>query len=441
LESLDNFKVEFERFAALLRDYTQEISVLQGEFTQLQTDSFSLDKDLLAAKQEVQLKEKDLAEARQKSNDKMIELITLQGQKERLENDSLRLIEAVSQAQISAQAKAEQKEKIQHEIKLTEEQILKDQEELKQLESRKEKEAVVLNEQVQKEHRLLGQINLKEQELKIIRKAQSESQEEIHRLDLDQHELNSQLQQLQNRIWEEYEIDLNSVPELTPEEEEKIPAYQEEIYQLRNRLKSYGAVNLLALEDYQREKERLDFLQKQVQDLVSAKETLQTTINKINDTARTLFLETFQQVKSNFQKVLANLFDGGEADLILEEGADPLEAKIEIMAKPRGKKLVTLAQLSGGEKALVAISLLFSLYLVKPSPFCILDEVDAPLDDSNISRFIKLVRQFTDRTQFIIITHNKLTMEAADSLYGVTMIEPGVSQIVSVRLSKEPVVQ
>ncbi len=441
LENLHNYQQEIERLQALVQEYSGEIDSLQAEFGQLQTESVSSEKALQDAKQKLQLKEKDLAETSQKLNDKMIELITLQGQKERLENDSLRLVEAVSQAQISAQAKAEQKEKTQYDLKSLEEQTIKDQEELKLLDSRKQEQFVSLNEQAQKEHRLLERINLKEQELKGIRKAHSEGQEEIHRLDLDKHELVTRLQQLQSRIWEEYEIDLNSIPDLTPEEEEKIPAYQEEIFQLRNRLKSYGAVNLLALEDYQREKERLDFLQKQVQDLISAKETLQSTITKINDTARSLFMETFQQVKANFQKVLANLFDGGEADLILEEGIDPLEAKIEIMAKPRGKKLVTLAQLSGGEKALVAISLLFSLYLVKPSPFCILDEVDAPLDDSNIGRFIKLVRQFTDRTQFIIITHNKLTMEEADTLYGVTMIEPGVSQLVSVRLNKEPAVQ
>ena len=167
-----------------------------------------------------------------------------------------------------------------------------------------------------------------------------------------------------------------------------------------------------------------------------AKDDLKTTISRINSTARKKFLETFDIVKENFQNVFCELFEGGEANLRLEEGADPLEAAIHISARPRGKKLLSIHQLSGGERALTATSLLFSFYMVKPSPFCILDEVDAPLDDANIGRFLKLVKRFTEDTQFIIITHNKLTMEEAESLYGITMSKPGISQIVSVDLKK-----
>jgi len=332
-----------------------------------------------------------------------------------------------------------QKEKTLHEIQQSEQAVQSGLEELQRLTVQKESQSEEVQKQAERQHIFLEQINQKESQLKIVRKSQSESQEEVHRLELSRQELESQIRQIKNKIWEEYEVDLETVPELEAKEIEQIPQYQEQINQVRQRLKSYGAVNLLALEEYQKEKERLDFLRKQREDLISAKQNLQATIARINDTARSLFLDTFEKVRLNFQQVLAGLFEGGEADLTLEPGIDPLEAKIEILAKPRGKKLVSLAQLSGGEKALVAISLLFSLYLVKPSPFCILDEVDAPLDDANIGRFVKLVRQFTERTQFVIITHNKLTMEAADALYGVTMTEPGESQIVSVRLKKEAV--
>jgi chromosome segregation protein len=438
-ENLHAYQEELSRLEEQRQKLSQEVLRTESEIALRQVELNQIGKDLDGQKELLRQKESQFAQISQKNNDKLIELITLQGQKERLENDSLRLVEAISQAQTNIQDKSSQKESSIYEFQQGERQIQVDQEELKKLSGQKEELSVSLNQQLESQHQLLEQINRKEQELRVIRKTQSEGQEEIHHLELSKQELDAKVRQLKDKIWEEYEVDLEGVPDLEAGEIEQLPQYQEEIYQLRNRLKNYGAVNLLALEDYQREKERLDFLQKQVQDLIAAKETLQSTITKINDTARSLFWETFQQVRANFQEVLAGLFEGGEADLILEEGIDPLEAKIEIMAKPRGKKLVTLAQLSGGEKALVAISLLFSLYLVKPSPFCILDEVDAPLDDSNISRFIKLIRKFTDKTQFIIITHNKLTMEAADTLYGVTMIEPGVSQIVSVRLNGEPV--
>jgi chromosome segregation protein len=208
---------------------------------------------------------------------------------------------------------------------------------------------------------------------------------------------------------------------------------------LKELLQRIGPVNLLALEEYQKEKERLDFLKKQTLDLQEAKKNLNETITKINQTAQELFLETFNKAKENFQKVFSELFEGGETELTLVNEADPLESPIEIMARPKGKRLVNIAQLSSGEKALTALSLLFGLYLVKPSPFCILDEVDAPLDDANIVRFLKMIRHFAQKTQFIVITHNKLTMESADVLYGVTMEQLGVSKIVSVKLDEQKV--
>ena len=439
LEGLTGYKEEFGRTADLKRSFQIELASLQAEVSQGKVRLNSLEREFTQQKTELQESEAKLYLANQGLNQMVVGLVTLEGQKERLENDIQRLGEAVAQSGLDIESRSEQKVKTEQEMKTAQLTIQASQKQLQTLNEQKEVKSAALRSQAERQHQLLETINARENQLKGLRKTQSESLQEVHQLELSRQELRLQHKQIKDRIWEEYEVDLDSVPSLEAQELEQFAAYVEQISDLRGKLKNCGAVNLLALEEYQREKERYDFLKKQMDDLIAAKETLESTITKINHTARSLFLETFEKVRGNFQEVLANLFEGGDAGLALEPGVDPLEAKIEILAKPRGKKLVTLAQLSGGEKALVAISLLFSVYMVKPSPFCILDEVDAPLDDANIGRFIKLVRQFTDRTQFVIITHNKLTMEAADSLYGVTMAEPGESQIVSVRLNREPV--
>ena len=211
-----------------------------------------------------------------------------------------------------------------------------------------------------------------------------------------------------------------------------------EVHELRQKIRNLGPINLLAYSEFEEEKERLDFLNKQRDDLVESEKDILKTIDEINQTAQAKFAETFNQIRENFIKVFRSLFDpGDEADLRLEEDADPLEGKIEIIAKPKGKRPTSIELLSGGEKTLTAIALLFAIYLVKPSPFCILDEIDAPLDDANIDRFTRLIKEFSENTQFIVVTHNKRTMEAADTLYGVTMQEEGVSKLVSVRFNED----
>ena len=204
---------------------------------------------------------------------------------------------------------------------------------------------------------------------------------------------------------------------------------------LTKQREQFGAVNELALDEYEEEKERLDFLAKQREDLVGAEKELRSTIEEINKTALQKFEATFSEVRKNFISIFRELFDlEDEVDLLIRADEDPLDAHIEIVAKPRGKKPLSIEQLSGGEKALTALSLLFAIYLVKPSPFCILDEVDAPLDDANVNRFIKLLKKFENNTQFIIVTHNKKTMASCQALYGVTMEEEGVSRLIPVRL-------
>ena len=203
---------------------------------------------------------------------------------------------------------------------------------------------------------------------------------------------------------------------------------------LIRRIESYGPVNLEALDEYDKERERLAFLQKQASDLDEAENILIETIDKINQTARERYVQTFQLVRQNFIKIFRSFFGEGESDMKMEEVADPLEANIEIFAQPFGKKIRSINLLSGGEKTLTAIAILFAIYRVKPSPFCIFDEVDAPLDDANISRFTNVLYEFSNDTQFIVVTHNKKTMEAAQNLYGVTMEETGISKLISVRI-------
>ncbi len=212
----------------------------------------------------------------------------------------------------------------------------------------------------------------------------------------------------------------------------------EEVHTLKQKVKNLGPINLLAYSEFEEEKERFDFLNKQRNDLLESESDIVNTITEINTTAQTQFSETFEKIRANFVNIFRGLFNpGDEADLRIEEDADPLEAKIEIIAKPKGKRPTSIELLSGGEKTLTAIALLFAIYLVKPSPFCILDEIDAPLDDANIDRFTKIIIDFSKDTQFIVVTHNKRTMEAAETLYGVTMQEEGISKLVSVRFNED----
>jgi chromosome segregation protein len=205
-----------------------------------------------------------------------------------------------------------------------------------------------------------------------------------------------------------------------------------EIEKVELRLEGMGPVNMLAAGEYEEVGERLKYLRSQRDDLIEARSSLLEAISEINETASDRFSETFAQVRGNFRELFERLFDCGQADIIPVEGEDPLEGGVQIVAMPSGKKLENVSALSGGERAMTAVALLFALYLVKPSPFCVLDELDAPLDDSNVDRFVDLVRGFSDRTQFIVITHNKRTMEAADRLFGITMAEDGVSTMASV---------
>ena len=248
-------------------------------------------------------------------------------------------------------------------------------------------------------------------------------------------ELQLQTQHIRERLQEEHQCDVAAMGALDEAIDEE--ASQQRIDQLRQSLHRLGSVHLGVLEEHQEQKERYDFLCQQRDDLVIAAEDLKKTLSLIDRTARRMFLQSFEQIRETFKGAFVRFFPGGEADLRLEENVDALEAHIDIIARPRGKRLQNITLLSGGERALTAIALLFAIYQVKPSPFCILDEVDAPLDDANINRFVRVLKEFARETQFVVVTHNKITMAAADALHGVTMPEEGVSQLVSVRVEGE----
>ncbi|HSH74495.1 MAG TPA: hypothetical protein VLA09_02230, partial [Longimicrobiales bacterium] len=257
-----------------------------------------------------------------------------------------------------------------------------------------------------------------------------------HALELERQELGGRIERIRERLEGEWGRSLEVLLEEAERVEGEPATLQAELEELVQALNALGPVNMLAVEEHTEELERLNFLSGQREDLVEARNDLRTAIREINKTATDLFLGTFEQIRENFRQTFLRLFEGGEADIWLQESEDPLESPIEIHASPRGKRTQRIDLLSGGERALTALSLLFGIYLVKPSPFCVLDEVDAPLDENNIGRFIKLLQDFKGQTQFVVITHNPRTIEAADWIYGVTMEEPGVSTIVGVKLEE-----
>jgi chromosome segregation protein len=259
--------------------------------------------------------------------------------------------------------------------------------------------------------------------------------EELHHAELRLTELSGRRTAIRERLEAEWRRPLDEMLATHVDVEGEEPALRSELEVIREQLEAMGPVNPLAIEEHDEEVKRLDFLTTQRADLASAKLSLQQAIREIDSTARELFLATFTQVRENFRQIFMTLFGGGECDLRLERPDAPLDCDIEIHASPRGKRTQRIHLLSSGERALVALSLLFGIFLTKPSPFCLLDEVDAPLDDQNVGRFVRMLNQFKQSTQFIVITHNpRTTTEAADVVYGVTMQEPGVSSFVSVRL-------
>ena len=269
-----------------------------------------------------------------------------------------------------------------------------------------------------------------------VRRALDARGAEEHKLELERTEVLGRRAGVVARVEAEWRKPLERLLADAPEVEGDLEWLRQEDERLRAAIDAVGPVNALAMDEHAEETKRLEFLMTQRDDLVAARQSLQQAAREIDQTAKAMFLESFGKVRENFRTVFQTLFGGGECDVRLANEDEPLESEIEIHAAPRGKRTQRIHLLSSGERTLVAVSLLFAIFLTKPSPFCLLDEVDAPLDDANVGRYVRLLAEFKDQTQFIVITHNPRTMQAADAVYGVTMQEPGVSTIVGVRLGQ-----
>jgi chromosome segregation protein len=275
------------------------------------------------------------------------------------------------------------------------------------------------------------QHDLESRRLQLI-KEDREKEQEIQSLRQEITELKLKIQYLVHQMQELYHMDITAEPPPDPEESVDLEKLESRLQRLRDGVARIGEVNLTAIEEYEEQQLRHQFLASQRDDLVQSLEGLNKAISRINRTTRTRFLKTLEAVNRKLAEVFPLLFNGGTGHLQLSSDRDPLESGVEIFVHPPGKKLTSMSLLSGGEKALAAGALLFSLYMIKPSPFCILDEVDAPLDDANIDRFIEVLKRISQESQIILVTHNKRTMEISNILLGVTMEEPGVSRIISV---------
>ena len=447
---LSQLSLQKEALSQREKTVNEEKDELEGKIQKLQKDLAEKEKENTAlqekwneikeewnrAKINLERMEKEREEDFKRLNQAQIEMVSLQGRKEQLQNDIGRVKEIINEIETNLKFKDEEKEKTSSEIEKIKRHFGEKEEELEKVGEFRGSQEKIIESKEEIKRGLSENLKREEEVLKSLREEKEEIQESHHQLQMNKFSVSSEIQKIKERMWEEYQVDLGKLPSLT-DEETQIEEYKKKAELIRERIGGIGPVNVLALDEYRSQKERLDFLNNQLDDLLQAKDSLNQAIVTINQTARKLFVETFDKIKENFQKVFVELFEGGEADLNFSDGDDPLESFIHISVNPKGKRLLSLNQLSGGERALTAISLLFAIYLVKPSPFCILDEVDAPLDDANLVRFIRMIKKFSENTQFIIITHNKLTMEAADVLYGVTMEKSGVSKIVSVRLKRE----
>jgi chromosome segregation protein len=298
---------------------------------------------------------------------------------------------------------------------------------------RKEDEEKALNEADQLYYNIRNALSEKESELRHKVKDKEQIEHLLAEIKDKLNELKLQLAGMKERLHVEFRINLDDI--LDQERTTDVPAeeLQEKCDRMKKRLENLGEVNPTAIEAFQEMKKRYEFILEQKNDLVTAKDSLLQTIQEVEATANQQFLDTFNRVRENFQKVFKALFtEDDTADMVLENPENLAETSIDIVAKPKGKRPSSITQLSGGEKTLTATALLFAIYLIKPAPFCILDEVDAPLDDANVGKFTNMIRKFSEESQFIIVTHNKMTMNSVDVIYGVTMQEPGVSKLVPV---------
>jgi chromosome segregation protein len=409
IKSLNNSLKDKDSLEELKKQYESDLTATQQNFNKVISEKNNLD----------------------------VEIERILGELKNYQNSIQYSEESINSYTLSIQRKQSDIQKSEEEISEIIQQLQSEDKKLNELEEQLNSLSLQSEEIDTKYRDSKLKVNQKEDELKKLRSQRELLQELIHKSDISLKELEIKKESLIEHIKETYSLQI-SLKEFEDLDKFDFQTRHKEVHELREKIKNLGPVNLLAYSEYEEEKQRLDFLSQQRNDLLESEKDIIKTIEEINQTAQALFKETFDKIRENFIKIFRTLFDpGDEADLRLEENNDPLEAKIEIIAKPRGKRPTSIDLLSGGEKTLTAIALLFAIYLVKPSPFCILDEIDAPLDDANIDRFTRILNEFKKDTQFIVVTHNKRTMESAETLYGVTMQEDGISKLVAVQFNED----
>ena len=409
------------------------IADVREELTGLNDQLLAAGNDMKTQEQDYTLAEQDYQEVNRLFNDSNLQLTRQQSKisalKTELQFKNNQLNDLTLQIETNTvQLKLASENIIENEATLNESEAF-----LVNLMRMKDDEEKKLNGADQAYYNLRNTLAEKESEVRLKVKSKEMLDHLLSEIKDKTNELKLQLAGMKERLSVEFRINLDDIIDQVRTTDTAVEDLQAASDRMKKRLENMGEVNPTAIEAFTEMKKRYDFIVEQKNDLVSAKESLLQTIQEVETTANQKFLDTFNAVRENFQKVFRALFTEEDfGDLILENPENLAETGIDIIAKPKGKKPSSIGQLSGGEKTLTATALLFAIYLIKPAPFCILDEVDAPLDDANVGKFTKMIQQFSDNSQFIIVTHNKQTMGAVDVIYGVTMQEPGVSKLVPV---------
>jgi len=440
-----------EVLGAQIANAERKLEVLNLERERLTKERESLSVDLLKSEETISIlerkrvyieeKRKDVnleveqlsvlsVEKSQRTSQLQVKLAQLEERSHSLERECRTSLESLKQHEARLAALTTEIARNQVEEKKLSEQITGAEKREKELMEQHEAQVGQIGVVRTESEDLSASVETLEREAAATAKTVKELKDNLHTFEMESVRFNQALQGIAEKILERYHVDPRSVacPASPPDDNV--------VTEIRDKMDSMGEVNLAAISESQQAEERLTFLLEQEEDLKKAVDSLYTTINTINKTTRERFRVAFENVNEKFQEIFPFLFRGGEARLELTDEEDLLETGVDIMARPPGKRIQNMDLLSGGEKALTAVALIFSIFLIRPSPFCLLDEVDAPLDDANLVRFNEMLRKLSDRTQFLVVTHNKRSMEEADSLYGITMEQSGVSGVVAVEFAK-----
>ena len=428
-----NAEQRLEDIAARLQDENDAIAETRELLIQLNDQLQQTSEQMKALEQDYQLAEQEYNFATASFNESNLSLTKQQSKITTLKQELVFKQNQLNDLHTQIENSKQQLTDALNNITESENVLIAAEEGLLDMMRKKTEEEAKLNEADQAYYNLRNALQEKESELRHKVKSREMIDHLLSEIKDKLNELKLQLAGMKERLNVEFKIELDEIIDEPRTTESSVEELQSTADRMKKRLENLGEVNPTAIEAFQEMKKRYEFILEQKNDLVSAKESLLQTIQEVEATANQQFLDTFNKVRENFQKVFKALFtEEDQADMVLSNPENLAETGIDIIAKPKGKLPSSITQLSGGEKTLTATALLFAIYLIKPAPFCILDEVDAPLDDANVGKFTNMIKQFSDNSQFIIVTHNKMTMSAVDVIYGVTMQEPGVSKLVPV---------